>query len=923
MALEPGSRLGPYEVLAPLGAGGMGEVYRARDPRLGREVAIKVLPEALRTDPDRLRRFEQEASAASALNHPNVLAVLDVGTHDGVPYVVSELLEGETLRERLRKAGLTPTRAVECAVQIALGLSAAHEKGIIHRDLKPENLFLTKDGRAKILDFGLAKLREPRGGGDGGTEVPTLSHGTEPGAILGTVGYMSPEQVRGMPADQRSDIFSFGAVLYEMLSKRRAFVGESSPEVLTAILREDPPDLSSSEQNLSPALSRIVRRCLEKRPEDRFHSAHDLALALEAVSVSPDSAPIRSDVLSPRRRLGVASRLWVVAAAMVAVLSILLAARLYPRPEGPDFSRYRFTPFSTEAAGGAGTWSPDGRSIAYGGLWHGIEQIFVRSLDADSPVRVTHVSDDADEPFWSPDSNRIFFISEDKVWSVGRAGGEPELTQKDYVAAASLSPDGKTLATWRMGMDGTDRTGSVWLSSPPTAEPRKYTSATFVLKNPYFPVYLRFSPDGTQILVSFWSAESAAIWLLPFPDGAAARGKPRPIFARNPPWAGPPSLSWMPDSRRVVMAFQETAGSPSRLWMADTRTETLVPLTAGVTDESQPDVSPDGSKLVFTSGGLDHDLVEVPLDGSPTKDLLATRRNEYSGAWVPGANRFVYITDRSGQAEIRIRSRTEDWDRLVASARDFPNDATTLLRAPVVSPDGESVAYDRKPMNGQTAVWLSPITGGAPARLSQATVEQSSPAWSPDGKWLAFLAFDGKVQRLARCRVGGSQPPETLVEEDVHLVIPAWSPRGEWIAYFNDQGINLVDPDRKARRLLAKIQRRMQTALLWSRDGASIYTVNMEDDGGQTLLSVDVRSGAVKRIGSYDRAWGAFGTTPLGGLRFTLGPDGQSFLATARRLRSDLWLLEGFAAQPGFFDQFRRPVSPRASTFPGRPDSTP
>ena len=284
MPLEVGARLGPYEILAPLGAGGMGEVYRARDPRLGRDVAIKVLPDALRTDPERLRRFEQEARAAGALNHPNVLAVLDVGTHEGVPYVVSELLEGETLRERLRAGGLTPTKAVECAIQIALGLAAAHEKGIVHRDLKPENLFLTRDGRVKILDFGLAKLREPAAGSEGASEVPTLAQTTEPGAILGTVGYMSPEQVRGFPADHRSDIFSLGAVLYEMLSKRRAFAGESAPEVLTAILKEDPPELASSDRNVPPALGRIVRRCLEKRPEDRFHSAHDLALALEAVS---------------------------------------------------------------------------------------------------------------------------------------------------------------------------------------------------------------------------------------------------------------------------------------------------------------------------------------------------------------------------------------------------------------------------------------------------------------------------------------------------------------------------------------------------------------------------------------------------------------------------------------------------------------
>ncbi|MDQ2979699.1 MAG: serine/threonine protein kinase, partial [Acidobacteriota bacterium] len=245
MSLAPGSRLGPYEIVSPLGAGGMGEVYRARDTRLGREVAVKVLPPGFSGDADRLLRFEREARAASALNHPNILTVHDVGTQDGAPYVVSELLEGETLRERLSSGALTSRRAVDYATQIARGLAAAHEKGIVHRDLKPENLFVTKDGRVKILDFGLAKLTRPEMGGPA-TKAPTQTAGTEPGVILGTVGYMSPEQVRGEAADQISDIFSLGAVLYEMLTGRRAFRGASAIETLNAILKEEPAEVSQT-----------------------------------------------------------------------------------------------------------------------------------------------------------------------------------------------------------------------------------------------------------------------------------------------------------------------------------------------------------------------------------------------------------------------------------------------------------------------------------------------------------------------------------------------------------------------------------------------------------------------------------------------------------------------------------------------------
>jgi serine/threonine-protein kinase len=290
VALEAGSRLGPYEVVGLLGSGGMGEVYRARDPRLEREVAIKVLPEEV-ADRKHLGRFEQEARAAGALNHPNVLAVYDVGTHDGAPYVVSELLEGQTLRTRLEGGSLPVRKALDFALEIARGLAAAHDKGIVHRDLKPDNVFVTNDGRVKILDFGLAKLTRPtplvREGDQG-----TGPRATESGVVLGTVGFMSPEQVRGEAVDHRSDIFSFGALLYEMLTGVRAFRRDSAVETMNAILKEDPPEVSRTGRGISPGLARIVRRCLEKRAGDRFRSAHDLALALEAAS-SGVSGPSR------------------------------------------------------------------------------------------------------------------------------------------------------------------------------------------------------------------------------------------------------------------------------------------------------------------------------------------------------------------------------------------------------------------------------------------------------------------------------------------------------------------------------------------------------------------------------------------------------------------------------------------------------
>src|SRR5437867_11304268 len=289
-----GTSVGSYQIVASIGAGGMGEVYRARDTKLGRDVAIKVLPAAFSADAERLRRFEQEAQAAGALNHPNILVIFHIGTHEGAPYIVSELLEGETLRERLgahaSSVPLPQRKAIDYALQTAHGLAAAHAKGIVHRDLKPENLFVTNDGRVKILDFGLAKLTGTVDGTQSQTEVPTRKVNTEPGMVMGTMGYMSPEQLKGQPADHRSDIFSFGAILYEMLSGKRAFRGDSMAETMSAILREDPPDLSETNKTVSPALERVVHHCLEKNPDERFHSARDLAFAIESLSGTATSS---------------------------------------------------------------------------------------------------------------------------------------------------------------------------------------------------------------------------------------------------------------------------------------------------------------------------------------------------------------------------------------------------------------------------------------------------------------------------------------------------------------------------------------------------------------------------------------------------------------------------------------------------------
>ena len=362
MPLTPGAHLGQYEILSAIGAGGMGEVYRARDPKLGREVAIKVLPPAFSRDEERLRRFVQEAQAAAALDHPNILAIYHVGTQDEAPFIVSELLKGSTLREALRSGPLPVRKAVEYAIQIAHGLAAAHDRGIVHRDLKPDNVFVTEDGRVKILDFGIAKLTAVEA--DGVDRTMTVQTGA--GTLLGTAGYMAPEQLRGQPVDARADVFSFGAVLYEMVAGRRAFQKDSSADTMSAVLHDDPPELSATGRPIPPTLTRIVHRALEKQPQQRFQSARDVAFALEDLSSA--SAQHAAPADTPRR-----SRVWLAAlAGAVLLLAIGVPAAVARGWFRPAATQPIFHPLTFRRGTLAGArFAADGETIVYGAAWDG------------------------------------------------------------------------------------------------------------------------------------------------------------------------------------------------------------------------------------------------------------------------------------------------------------------------------------------------------------------------------------------------------------------------------------------------------------------------------------------------------------------------------------------------------------------------
>jgi serine/threonine protein kinase len=447
MALSVGTKLGRYEIRSQLGAGGMGEVYRARDTQLGRDVAIKVLPSTLYINSDRLQRFEQEACAASALNHPNILVVHDIGANNGAPYIVSELLEGETLRKRLAGTPLGQRRAIDYALQIARGLGAAHEKGIVHRDLKPDNIFITNDGRVKIFDFGLAKLTQADGD-QAQTDIPTRRVDTDPGVVMGTVGYMSPEQVRGKAVDHRADIFSFGAILYEMLSGRRAFRGESAADMMSAILKEDPPELSETNKNVSPALERLVNHCLEKNPEARFNSARDLAFALESLAATPTGSHSQAVVIPastprlPARRELVA---WILAGVgLLATTLAIVVPFLRRAPDTPaTIVRYRIPPPEKLNFVGPPTISPDGSRIVVAVRdATGRSNLWIQQRDS-VVLHQLNGTEGGVQPFWSPDGHSIGFFAGGKLKRIDAAGGTAQTICDSTVAAGgSWSKDG-------------------------------------------------------------------------------------------------------------------------------------------------------------------------------------------------------------------------------------------------------------------------------------------------------------------------------------------------------------------------------------------------------------------------------------------------------------------------------------------------
>jgi hypothetical protein len=841
----------------------MGEVWRARDPRLGREVAIKVLPASFSADADRLRRFEQEARAAGILNHPNLTAVYDIGSHDGAPYVVQELLEGETLRSSLAGGRLSPRKAIDYSIQIAHGLAAAHEKGIVHRDLKPENIFVTKDGRLKILDFGLAKLTQAEEGG-GATNMPTAAKGTEPGVVLGTLGYMSPEQVRGRPADARSDIFSFGAILYEMLSGRRAFHGDSAADTMSAILKEDPPDLSVTNQGIAPGLERIVRHCLEKNPEQRFHSAHDLAFDLEALSGTSGQtgASVSAEAgssLSGRLRLAA----FALLGASVLALVFWAGKRTAGAPAAGEsgatavvHNRLTFRRGNVLFA----RFTADAQTVVYGAAWGDRPaEIFLTRIGSPEArplgipgASLLSVSPSGELAILIKKGNLFGTVGEGTLARVPLAGGTPRQLL-EAVLAADWAPDGNNLAVVRR-IDGNSvlefPIGKRLHSAPGLGSPR-------------------VSPDGGSVAVIEWDGTANSIALI---DAAGSRKALATGFVYID------SLAWHPSGIEIwFMAIDAKTGAGIHAADLSGRVRTV----ATTTDlEVLHDIAKDGRVLV------ERELATREIRFASEADKLERDLSWFDQSQLAGL---------SADGKAMIFAESGEGGGTIGSVYLRGTDGAPALRlgdgrAQDLSPDGKW-ALTLVSTGASTRLVLLPTAAGEPRQVDVGNLQVFGGGFlRPDGKRIAIGASEpGHGVRVYVLELAGGAPraftPEGLGDGW------AFSPDGKLFAVDGpDRRPTIYPVDGGDARPIAGLAPE-DAPIQWSADGGTLYVTRF----GELPLSIyrfHLKTGKKelwKEIMPADRA----GLIRIESV--AVPPDGKSYAYSYNRVTaSDLYLVSGW-----------------------------
>ncbi|HKW63831.1 MAG TPA: protein kinase [Candidatus Acidoferrum sp.] len=811
MPLSTGTLLGPYEILAPLGAGGMGEVYRARDSRLARNVALKALPRDFALDSDRRARFEREARAAGQIHHPNILAILDIGAYDGLPFIVTELLEGETLRERLQPGPLPQRKALEIASQIAKGLGAAHERGIVHRDIKPENIFIGSDGHVKILDFGLASVSTQ----ESTPPDATITVKTASGIILGTAAYMSPEQARGQSVDSRSDIFSLGSVLYETLSGQRPFSGNTYADLISAILRQDPAPLPS-EQKILPALERIVRRCLEKSPGERFQSARDLAFQFDSFvsTIESGSDPALPGIAAGQENALRLSRVfrWTVIPAMVlatATLAWWFRGRQLQVAHPPVVLFERLTDFSGMEESPA--ISPDSRSVAFVADSTGSRQIWIRLLAGGVPFQLTHDAADHLSPRWSPDSASLFYYTppadgshEAIVWEIPALGG----TARRLTASLSEvdpSHDGKSLSFFRLGAGQIELVRTDRDASNPQVLAR-FPSKT-ACRQP------RWSPDDSTI--AFMTANDR--WSDDLFYVSASGGEPRRVTSDAALLSG---FSWLPGGSGFV--FSSSRGSTilylptMHLWQVPRDGGEPRQLTFGDESDASPDVDSRG-RLFSSRIRINFDIWKFPVEFAPAENVQRAVRVSHQTAQVqtpslsPDGRQLVYLSDTGGHGNLWVLDLTSGQNRQIT----FEKDPTLIMGVPVWSPDGSRIAYARQffgQPNNTVAYWTVRPDG---SENNQFLPTASWLTWSPDRRWVYYADMSARAGGSSGRILKTSTTNSTTVEVRSEVANgPAVSPDGSTLYYAKllepvnglwDYEIRAAQPDTAPSRLLAPI----------------------------------------------------------------------------------------------------------------------
>ncbi len=889
--------IGPYRIIARVGAGGMGEVFKAWDPRLERDVAVKLLHHEAAGDPERQKRLLAEGRAASALNHPNILRVYDADVDDDAYYLVSEWLEGKSLRDELTRGAVPLKRLLDLAVQIADGLAAAHAMGIVHRDIKPENIMLARDGTARIVDFGLARAEHRAT-----ATAETVAHSTTvslEGGISGTPAYMSPEQARGTLGDFRTDQFSFGAMLYELATGRHAFRRDSVADTLAAVLHEDPRPITELNPRIPAPLRWIIEQCLAKDPGERYGATEDLARELRRVRDRLLEAiadwKVEIAPAAPRNRWTMVA---ATAAALIAILMIgvSLWQTTEPKPE--------FAPFvSASVYEGGPTWSPDGASVAYVADVSGVLQVFIKRLGDAASHQVTRMRFDAHRPIWAPSGQSLYFISQageqDALWSVSIAAGAPELVFQD-VTRAAIDPRGTRLALMRGNPD------ALWWSTPPGASPVKEMRTPFD-RLVTVGSQLSFSADG-QLLIWMSSSGGRSENVAPLnsfflfsADGSA----PRLALTHVPNAVNLDSFTWLADQRHVVLALPDQRLGNRHLWLADTRSTFMSQITSTHTNETAPSSSPVGKRIAYATDEVDFDLVLLNSDDGTARPFLSTARNEFAPIWSLLGDQLAFITDRSGSLEIWTRSRDGQFERPVVRSTDFGSSRTESMGSVAFSPDGRTLAYQRSG-DGAFEVWLSPVSGGAPVRLIDSPPGsdpyQDSPSWSPDNSWVAYTEtnLNGIGQLLKKVRVGTSDIVQ-LTDKVAAYSQARWSPDGRWILCQKRDGLARVNATDGTSHVFATDA---FLDFLWAPDSRRVYALADSDTAGHfALVEIDSVTEAVRVI-NPDLGSIPIANQPIRGFSFA---DGQGFLTSLARARSDIWLLEGVEPpRRGILDWLRR-----------------